>query len=109
VHIAKVQKKTDTRLATHDRDIQMIQTAVCELQKARALMPDDQHSSVPFSERTQDIMGGLGWDSERSLVEERRRQVLAAAEVDGAGNKELKAQFNTGSAAEISFVAVDAL
>jgi hypothetical protein len=70
------------KLSNHDRDIQMLQLAACELQKANAKKPDERCAPIPFNDRVNALMGGLGWDDDRVLIEDRAREVLVAAEVD---------------------------
>jgi hypothetical protein len=81
----------------------MLQRAMHEVKRLTAQHADERPTTIPFSERCDALVGGLGWDTDRPTIEARSKLALATAGIPDSDIVSLKDGFNNGSAGEERF------
>ena len=96
--------KINGRCDQADTDIKLLQQTVAVLQSGPPRTAEERPQTTPWSQRTQAMLGNLGWDDTPDTIVERAKTVLESARVPGDSYKNLKASFRgSGSAAELEF------
>ncbi|CAK0886944.1 unnamed protein product, partial [Prorocentrum cordatum] len=96
--------KINGRCDQADTDIKLLQRTVAVPQSGPPHIAEERPHTTPRSQRTQAMLGNLGWDDTPDTIVERAETVLESARVPGESYNNLKASFRgSGSAAELEF------